>query len=96
MGWFKKITKSISKVVKKVTNPVRKAVGSVVGSQPTGAQTVETVQEAPAAAQPVDLATQTDVQNTDDSTTESGKRRQAANGKRSLSIARSGGTGINI
>ncbi|EPN9191328.1 hypothetical protein [Enterobacter roggenkampii] len=100
MGFFSKI----KKVVKKVTKQGEKAVKGVVKTA-TG-QSDEpnvVVQQAPAAetpapqaAQPAELATQTDVQSEDQGTTESSKRRQSASGKRSLSIARSGGTGINI
>ncbi len=104
MGFFKKVKKAVSKVVKQATKaPENIAKGAVaLATGQAGAEVIE--KEAPAATQvvaPPAPATQvetptveTDDENTSD--TESDKKKARAGGKKSLSIARSSGNGINI
>ncbi|CQJ56273.1 TPA: hypothetical protein U5E00_003839 [Yersinia enterocolitica] len=97
MGFFKSITKAISNVVKKTTDPITKAAATVIGQEKGAEPVVIAAQEAaaPAAAQ-ANLPDKQDISTEDDSTSESAKRKLNASGKRSLSVARSSGTGINI
>ncbi|WPJ49222.1 hypothetical protein RCIP0016_00038 [Klebsiella phage RCIP0016] len=82
MGLFKKIKKAISKVVKA---PL-KAVGLAAD-----APNVQTAAETPVAA-PKEVVE--DVESSAD--TESGKKKSRASGKKSLSVSRSSGGGINL
>lgn len=102
--------KKIKKAVKKVTKPVKKAVkqvgkagedivkgaAGVVG----GALGQVNEQAAPVAAPPpaqiIEAPTKGDVETEDDAQTESGKKKARAGGKKSLSVARSSGGGLNI
>lgn len=111
MGWGKKIKKAVKKTVKKITKPVEKAVkqvgkagedivkgaAGVVGGKPD-VQVIE--QAAPVAAPPpaqiIEAPTKGDVETEDDAQTESGKKKARAGGKKSLSVARSSGGGLNI
>ncbi|MCY4713701.1 hypothetical protein LI086_22480 [Escherichia coli] len=89
MGWGKKIRKSVKKAIKKVTKPIEKVVkeaGKVVGG----------VAGAPPAAQIIEPPSKDDVDYDDDAQTESGKKKARAGGKKSLSVARSSGGGLNI
>lgn len=86
--------KSVGKVVEKAG----KAVGGLVSPKvaqaaPTPAPAVET---APAPAQLVDVPDKDDVQTDDEAQTESGRKKARAGGKKSLSVARSSGGGLNI
>lgn len=86
MGLFKKIKKAISKVVK---TPL-KAVGLAAD-----APNVQTAAETPVAApQEAPKEVVEDVESSAD--TESGKKKSRASGKKSLSVSRSSGGGINL
>lgn len=94
----KKVKKAVKKVVKKVGRPIEKLGRGVVGGLAGGAGgAVEVVQPEPAAAaaQIVDVP-EKDVEHDESAETESGRRKARAGGKKSLSVARSSGGGINI
>lgn len=106
MGFFKKIKKAVKKVVKEVSRPVEKAgkeVGKVVGGA-LGAGKQEVIQQeapapvvtAPPPAQIVDVPEQDKAEGEDEAQTESARKKARAGGKKSLSVARSSGGGINI
>lgn len=106
MGFFNKIKKAVKKVVKEVTRPVEKAgkeVGKVVGGA-LGAGKQEIIQQeapapvvtAPPPAQIVDVPEQDKAEGEDEAQTESARKKARAGGKKSLSVARSSGGGINI
>lgn len=92
----KKVTKSVKKVVKEVTRPVKQVARGLAGGAGE-AQVVEVPQPAAAtpAAQIVDVP-EKEVSTEDEAQTESGRRKARAGGKKSLSVARSSGGGINI
>lgn len=100
MGLFKKIKKAVKKVVKSVTKPVEKvakgAVGAITGNDAPEVvvQAQDTAPDPSAVA--VDVPTNTTADTDTEENTESAKRKINAGGKRSLSIARSSGTGINL
>ncbi|UEW68678.1 tail assembly protein [Enterobacter phage vB_SEqdws-315] len=105
MGWGKKIRKSVKKAVKKVTKPIEKVVkeagkvvGGVAGALAGGgmAQVIEPPAPVDTAAQVIEPPSKDDVDINDDSQTESGKKKARAGGKKSLSVARSSGGGLNI
>lgn len=89
MGFFSGISKALRKVVKSVTKPV----GGLLGAD--AAQQVIAPPPPPAAAQ-VDIPKQENVEGDDEAQTESDKKRSRASGKKSLSVARSSGGGINL
>ena len=95
----KKVTKPITKAVKKVTKEVTRPVKQVAGALAGGvgeAQVVEVPQAAATpAAQIVDVP-EKEVSTEDEAQTESGRKKARAGGKKSLSVARSSGGGINI
>lgn len=96
----KKVTKSVKKAVKKVTKEVARPVKQIAGGLAGGAgeaQVVEVPQAAAAtpAAQIVDVP-EKEVSTEDEAQTESGRKKARAGGKKSLSVARSSGGGINI
>ncbi|WNV46651.1 host range and adsorption protein [Escherichia phage Sekstaphage-1] len=97
MGFFKKIKKAVKKVVKEVGKPIEKAgkeVGKAVGGA-LGVGKQEIIQqEAP--AQVVDVPEQDKADGEDEAQTESARKKARAGGKKSLSVARSSGGGINI
>lgn len=106
MGFFKKIKKAVKKVVKEVGKPIEKAgkeVGKVVGGA-LGAGKQEIIQQeapapvvtAPPPAQIVDVPEQDKAEGEDEAQTESARKKARAGGKKSLSVARSSGGGINI
>ncbi|QZB85622.1 tail assembly protein [Escherichia phage T7] len=90
----KKVPKSVKKVVKEGASPVKQVAGGLAGlAGGTGeAQMVEVPQ---AAAQIVDVPAK-EVSTEDEAQTESGRKKARAGGKKSLSVARSSGGGINI
>lgn len=91
----KKVTKSVKKVVKEVARPVKQVAGGLAGGAGE-AQVVEVPQAAAApAAQIVDVP-EKEVSTEDEAQTESGRKKARAGGKKSLSVARSSGGGINI
>ncbi|URY10926.1 virion assembly protein [Shigella phage ESh7] len=106
MGFFKKVKKAVKKVVREVSRPVEKAgkeVGKVVGGA-LGAGKREIIQQeapapvvtAPPPAQIVDVPEQDKAEGEDAAQTESSRKKERAGGKKSLSVARSSGGGINI
>lgn len=95
-----KVTKPVKKVVKKVTKEVTRPIKQVAGALAGGAgevQVVEAQQAAAAtpAAQIVDVP-EKEVSTEDEAQTESGRKKARSGGKKSLSVARSSGGGINI
>lgn len=106
MGFFKKIKKAVKKVVKEVGRPIEKVgkeVGKAVGGA-LGAGKQEIIQQeapapvvtAPPPAQIVDVPEQDKAEGEDEAQTESARKKARAGGKKSLSVARSSGGGINI
>lgn len=93
----KKIKKAVKKTVRKITKPVEKvakgAVGAVGGVLGQGGQPE---QAAPPPAQIIEAPTNGDVETEDGAQTESDKKKARAGGKKSLSVARSSGGGLNI
>ena len=91
----KKVTKSVKKVVKEVARPVKQVAGGLAG----GAGEAQVVEVPSAAATPaaqiVDVP-EKEVSTEDEAQTESGRKKARAGGKKSLSVARSSGGGINI
>lgn len=81
------ITKSISKAFKKVTNVA--TLGLL--NQPN----IPGASDAPVAAVPVETPNVENVDTTDQDT-ESNRKRARASGKKSLSVSRSTGNGVNI
>lgn len=93
----KKIKKAVKKVVKQVGKPIEKVAKGAVGALAGGAAVPEAqVVEAAPAAQLVDVPTQDNVQTEDEAQTEAGRKKAARGGKKSLSVARSSGGGLNI
>ena len=91
----KKVTKSVKKVVKEVARPVKQVTRGLAGGAGE-AQVVEVPQAAATpAAQIVDVP-EKEVSTEDEAQTESGRKKARAGGKKSLSVARSSGGGINI
>lgn len=91
----KKVTKSVKKVVKEVARPVKQVAGGLAGGA-GAAQVVEVPQAAATpAAQIVDVP-EKEASTEDEAQTESGRKKARAGGKKSLSVARSSGGGINI
>jgi hypothetical protein len=87
----KKVTKSVKKVVKEVARPVKQVASGLAG----GAGEVPQPADATPAAQIVDVP-EKEVSTEDEAQTESGRKKARAGGKKSLSVARSSGGGINI
>lgn len=87
----KKVTKSVKKVVKEVARPVKQVASGLAG----GAGEAQVVEVPQAAAQIVDVP-EKEVSTEDEAQTESGRKKARAGGKKSLSVARSSGGGINI
>lgn len=87
---FKKAFKKVKKVVKKTSG-----IGLLGGGESPRAVEVEAPPQAAPAAQIVE-APKTDVETDDESQTESGRKKARAGGKKSLSVARSSGGGINL
>lgn len=91
----KKVTKPVTKAVKKVTKEVARPVKQVAGALAGGAGEAQMVEVSQAAAQIVDVP-EKEVSTEDEAQTESGRKKARAGGKKSLSVARSSGGGINI
>lgn len=88
----KKIKKALKKVVKEATRPIKQVAGGLAGGMVGGAQAVE----APTpAAQVVDIP-EKEASVDGEAQTESGRKKARAGGKKSLSVSRSSGAGINI
>lgn len=86
MGIFKKIKKAVSKITK--------APLKVVGLAPDMPD-ASSAGDAPVPAQAVEVA-KTEATGDTEGTTESDKKKVKAGGKKSLSVARSSGSGINV
>lgn len=95
----KKVTKSVKKAVKKVAKEVTRPVKQVASGLAGGAGAAQVVEVPQAAATPaaqiVDVP-EKEVPTEDEAQTESGRRKARSGGKKSLSVARSSGGGINI
>lgn len=87
MGLFKKIKKAIKKVTKVGS-------GGLLGGDDKPKQAAE-VAPPPGAAAVVE-APKDEVLDADDADTESARKTAKAKGKKSLSVARSSGSGLNI
>lgn len=86
--------KVFKKAFKAITKPVEGLVGAVTGKAPD-IQAPDAPAQA-ANAQVIEPPTKDKAEGDDDSTTESGKKKTARSGKKSLSVSRSSGGGINI
>lgn len=87
MGIFKKISKAVSKTIKKAVSPAAGLLG--------GAPKVD-MPDAPGPAAVEVEAPKEDVQTDDTVETSSDKKKTRSAGKKSLSVARSSGAGVNI
>lgn len=107
MGWGKKIRKAVKKVskpVNKIVKPVEKAVKKVaqaavsplIPKMPAQQAPAPEPTPAPAPAQLVEVPDKESVETDDEAQTESGRKKARAGGKKSLSVARSSGGGLNI
>lgn len=95
---IKRVGKTVRKAVKQVGRPLEKVGKAAIGGLAGGAGgAVEVIQPEPAApaAALVDVPDK-QVETDDAAETESGRRKARAGGKKSLSVARSSGGGINI
>lgn len=98
----KEVGRPIEKAGKEVIKPIEK-VGKAVGSA-LGADKQKIIQQeapapvvaAPPPAQVVDVPEQDKAEGEDEAQTESARKKARAGGKKSLSVARSSGGGINI
>lgn len=87
----KKIKKAVKKVVKEITRPVKQVAGSLAGAP----DMPEIAPPTPSAAL-IEVPHQEEVQTDTDADTASSRKKARAGGKKSLSVARSAGGGINI
>lgn len=93
----KKVKKAVKKVVRQVTKPVEKVAKGALGALAGGVPTPEAPEaNVPAPAAAVEVATPETVEHEDDAQTEAGRKKARAGGKKSLSVARSSGGGLNI
>lgn len=90
---FKKAVRKVTKTVRSVTDPV---TGALIGGAAPVAQEVQAPDVQAPVAQIVEVPKADDVVTEDESQTESGRRKARAGGKKSLSVARSSGNGINV
>ncbi len=90
MGLGKSLKKAIKKVTKPIEGITKGALGVATGLLGGG------MPDVPQAAQIVEPPSKGDVATADGSQTESGKKKTRASGKKSLSVARSSGGGLNI
>ena len=89
--------KFIKKAVKSVTKPVQGIIGGALGKAPDiQAPDIQAPAQMAAAAQVIEPPTKEKADTDDEALTESGKKKSARSGKKSLSVARSSGGGINI
>lgn len=105
MGLFKSIKKAVKKITKAVTKPIKKVVrgagglvGAAVGLGTQKVKAPKMVQNDPSAApaQIIEPPDKDNIDTEDESQTESGKKKTRAGGKKSLSVARNSGGGLNI
>lgn len=95
----KKVTKTVKKAVKKVAKEVTRPVKQVASGLAGGAGEAQVVEVPQAAATPAAQIVEVpdkEVTTEDEAQTESGRKKARAGGKKSLSVARSSGGGINI
>lgn len=97
----KKIKKAVKKVTRKISKPVEKLVKHTVGAvvpAPEAPKVVPAPAPEPVAAPAalVDVPDKDNVETEDEAQTESGRKKARAGGKKSLSVARSSGGGLNI
>ena len=83
------VVKSIKKAVKKVFREIARPIKQVVGAD-------QDVPDVPTPAAVIEAPKEDTADTTDNAQTESGRKKALAGGKRSLSVARSSGSGINI
>ncbi|SOL37524.1 Phage protein [Yersinia phage fPS-19] len=88
------LRKIVKKAIKAVTKPVVGIIGGALGKAPD-MQAPDAPAPAPA-AQVIEPPTKDKADTDDGALTESGKKKAARGGKKSLSVARSSGGGINI
>lgn len=95
MGFGKSFKKAFKKVRKVATKPLGAAIRAVGGAEPRAPEVAQQEVIPPAA---VDVATPTTTQAEDESSTEteSERRKARAGGKKSLSVSRASGGGINL
>lgn len=87
----KEITRPVKQVAKEITRPIKQVAGALAGAP----DMPEIAPPTPSAAL-IDVPQQEEVQTDTDATTESSRKKARAGGKKSLSVARSAGGGINI
>lgn len=99
MGFGKALKKAFKQVTKVVTKPVAQVAGAGVGLL-TGQQAGTSVNDfgSPVMTQAaaVEAPLDTNAQVVDDADTEAGRRKARAGGKRSLSVTRTSGSGLNL
>ncbi|SOO46359.1 Phage protein [Yersinia phage fPS-52] len=86
------LRKTFKKVIKAVTKPVVGIIGGALGKAPD----VQPPDIQAPSAQVIEPPTKDKADTDDEALTESGKKKAARGGKKSLSVARSSGGGINI
>jgi hypothetical protein len=103
MGFFKKIKKAVSSVTKSISkatglpDPVGDALNKDEEKPAAVAQAPQQqAAPAPVVTQVTNETAKKDSEGTDEGDTEAAKKAAAARGKRSLSVARSSGTGLNL
>lgn len=104
MGLLSKVKKAVKKVTKAVTKPINKVVKGAAGAaggllgyrQKVKATKLEQADPMAPAAQIVEPPDKSNIDTEDESQTESGKKKTRAGGKKSLSVARNSGGGLNI
>ncbi|UYD60881.1 hypothetical protein PFPBOIHM_00040 [Aeromonas phage avDM11-UST] len=87
----KKIKKAFKKAVKEITRPVKQVAGALAGAP----DMPDLAPPTPSAAL-IEVPHQEEVQTDTDADTVSSRKKARAGGKKSLSVARSAGGGINI
>lgn len=88
--------KKIKKAVRKLTKPVEKVVKGTVGVLAGGVQTPDMPEVPTPAAAPVETPEVKAEGDEGEAQTESSRKKARAGGKKSLSVARSSGGGLNI
>lgn len=87
----KEVTRPVEKVAKEITRPIKQVAGALAGAP----DMPEIAPPTPSAAL-IEVPQQEEVQTDTDAATESSRKKASAGGKKSLSVARSAGGGINI
>ncbi|SOO46816.1 Phage protein [Yersinia phage fPS-59] len=86
------LRKIVKKAIKAVTKPVEGIIAGALGKAPD----MQAPDMQAPAAQVIEPPTKDKADTDDEALTESGKKKAARGGKKSLSVARSSGSGINI